>query len=286
MRTPGVKFLFVFFSLALSSSFGRASELTAAQNLYKATRFEEALQILKGDSSAEALALAGQSWFMLGEMKKATEALEKAVAQQPESSDLHLWLGRAYGRRAETSIPLTAPRLASKARDHFERAVQLDPVNLAALNDLFEYYLQAPGFLGGGKDKAASLAERIAKLDPAEGHFATARLAEERKEFSTAEQQLRRAVELAPTQVGRLLDLAKFLSKQGRVPESEATFARAEKVAPNSPRILYARAAAYIKAKRNLSEARLLLKRYMDSPLTPDDPTREEAERLLKQAGS
>jgi tetratricopeptide (TPR) repeat protein len=223
---------------------------------------------------------------MMGEFKKSTEILEKAVAQKPDSSDLRLWLGRAYGRRAETAFPVSAPRLAGKARDQFEKAVELDPNNLAALADLFEYYLQAPGFLGGGKDKAASTAEKIAKLDPAEGYYATARLAEDRKEFSTAEQQLRKAIEVAPTQVGRILDLAKLLSKHGRVKESEAEFARAEKIAPRSPKILYARASAYIKAKRNLDQARSLLKQYLESPLTPDDPTREEAEKLLKSAGS
>ena len=44
----------------------------------------------------------------------------------------------------------TATGLASKARQNFERAVQLDPQNREALSDLFEYYLEAPGFLGGG----------------------------------------------------------------------------------------------------------------------------------------
>jgi tetratricopeptide (TPR) repeat protein len=257
-----------------------------AKQLYNATRYEEALQLLKQDSTPEGLALTGQCWFMLGEFKKATEVFEKALAQHPESSELHLWLGRTYGRRAETSMPLTAPRFASKARDHFEKAVQLDSSNVPAMDDLFEYYLQAPGFLGGGKDKAAAVAAKIADVDPAQGLYAKARLAEDRKEFSTAEQQLRRAAELAPTQVGRLLDLAKLLSKQGRIKESEAEFAKAEKLFPNSPRVLYARAAAYIRAKRNLPEARQLLKRYLEAKLTPDDPTREEAEKLLRQAGS
>lgn len=277
---------FVLLLLAPGIMDGAALPVSAAREHYNSTRYEEALRILKQDQTVDALTLAGQSWFMLGEFKKAAESLEKAASLKPDSSDLQLWLGRAYGRRAETAFPVTAPRLASKARDHFEKAVQLDPGNVAALGDLFEYYLQAPGFLGGGKDKAASVAGKIAALDPAEGHYATARLAEDRKEFSAAEQQLRKAVELAPAQVGRILDLAKLLYRHGRVGESEAEFARAEKIAPRSPKILYAKASAYIRAKRNLQEARELLKQYLESPLTPDDPTREEAEKLLKSAGS
>ncbi|MBI4908061.1 MAG: tetratricopeptide repeat protein [Acidobacteria bacterium] len=261
------------------------SPVAVARQHYNTTRYEEAIRALQDDSSLPARLLTGQSWFMLGEFKKATETFEKALALNPNSAELHLWAGRAYGRRAETSMALTAPRLATKSRDHFEKSVQIDPGNVAALADLFEYYLQAPGFLGGGKDKAARIAQEIAKVDPSEGYYASARLAEERKEFSAAEQQLRQAAAVAPNQVGRVLDLAKLLYKQGRVKEGEAEFAKAEKMAPNSPKVLFAKAAAYIQAKRNLDQAKLLLKKYLQSPLTPDDPTREEAEKLLKTVG-
>ena len=50
---------------------------------------------------------------------------------------------------------------ASKARQYFERAVALDPANEEAMNDLFDYYLQAPGFLGGGFERAEQVAKRI-----------------------------------------------------------------------------------------------------------------------------
>ena len=39
----------------------------------------------------------------------------------------------------------------------------------------------------------------------------------------------------------------------------------------------------YIKSKRNLEVAKQLLKQYLSSELTPDDPSRSEAEKLLKQ---
>ena len=63
------------------------------------------------------------------------------------------WLGKAQGRRAETASPFTAPSYASKARQAFEKSVELDGKNLEAINDLFSYYLEAPGFLGGGLNK-------------------------------------------------------------------------------------------------------------------------------------
>lgn len=273
------------FFLAFALVAAASGDLERARNLYQRVDYDDALKVLLSSSQKDGpvLDLTGRCYFMLADFKKATDYFSRAVAAQPYNSEYHLWLGRAWGRRAETSSPFTAPGYASKARQSFEKAVELDPKNLEALNDLFEYYLQAPGILGGGIDKAQALSHRIAELDPAEHWYAEAQLAEKRKEYQRAEQNLRRAVEQAPMQVGRLVDLAKFLSRQGKVQESEATFAKAEKIAPHSPKVVFERANVYVKEKRNLEAARQLLKEYLQMPLTPDDPPREQAQHLLRQ---
>jgi len=259
--------------------------LKRAEGLYEKTDYRESLALLRELPAPEAAAhfLMGRDHFMLGEYKKATDSFQRALALESSKSEYAHWLGRTFGRRAETSNPFAAPMYASKARQYFEQAVALDPANEEALNDLFDYYLQAPGFLGGGYDKAEAVANRIAQRNAAEGHFALAQLADKRKQFDKAEQQLRRAMELAPRQVGRVLDLAKYLAKRGRYQESEATFDKAEKLAPNAPNVMFARAHAYIQEKRNLDQAKILLKKYLNSNLTPDDPPRELAEKMLKE---
>ena len=278
--------LLVLGFLASISAWG-APALDQAAQLYHRTDYEASLKLLQvlPEKDAAVFDLIGKNQFMLGEFKKASESFEKAVSADPAGSEYEHWLGKAYGKRAETASPFTAPGLASKTRQHFEKAVALNPKNLEAVNDLFEYYLEAPGFLGGGLDKATQIAERIAQLDPVEGLWAQARIAERRKDFRTAEDRLRRAMEAAPMQVGRAVDLAKFLSKRGRIEESEQTFRAAERIAPDSPRLLYQRAETYIQGGRNMDAARILLKRYLASTLSPDDPSRREAEKLLKQAG-
>ena len=266
-----------------------AGEVDKARQLFARAQYREVLQVLnsyKDTSDPSVFEWTGRAWFMLADYKKAAEAFEKAVALRPQDSRLHHWLGKAYGRRAETSNPLSAPILAGKARQSFEKAVALDPKNGEALNDLFSYYLEAPGFLGGGIDKAAALASRIEAIDKAEYHYALAQVADKRKEFKTAEFHFRQAFEMAPKQVGRAIDLARFLSRQGRVQESEAVISQAEQISPNVPRLLFERASLYIQARKNLAAAKALLQRYLSSPLTPDDPPRAEAERLLKQATS
>lgn len=260
-------------------------DLEQARKLYNLTDFDQSLKVLHAivDKGGPEYELMGRNYYMQGEYKKATEVLEKAFAADPTNSQYALWLARAHGRRAETSTPFTAPVHASKARQYFEKAAQLNPRNLEALTDLFEYYLEAPGFLGGGLDKAQATAAQIARVDPGEGYWSQAKLAEKRKEYRSAEEQLRRAIEVSPQQVGRFIDLARFLAKQGRLQEADQSFARAEKIAPNSPKLLYAKADYYIKSNRNLDVARELLVRYLSCSLTPEDPPRSQAERLLRQ---
>lgn len=277
-----------FLLLLAAPTFADSAALERARQLYERTEYESAVQILAAipNKQGPAFELLGKCRYMLGDFKKASEAFEKAVEAGPDNSSYHHWLGKAYGRRAENSSFLTAPGYASKARRSFEKAVELDPSNLEAMNDLFEYYLQAPGFLGGGMDKAKALAERIGKLNPAEHRYALARIAEKREDYQAAEGHLRRAAELAPKQVGRLIDLAKFLAKRGRHQESDAVFREAEKIAPGSPKLLFARASTYIRAGRNLDTARELLERYLRASLTPEDPPRREAEQLLRKVAN
>lgn len=277
--------LFFLFALGL---WARTSEWDRAHELYQRTEYAQALAVLDRVSTKDAddLQLAGQCHFMQGDYKQATEAFEKALTLAPRSSELHRWLGNAYGRRAETGNVFTAPGNARKAHQYFEQAVELDPNNREAVANLFEYYLEAPGIMGGGMDKAESLVVRIATLDMPAGHNALAQLERKRKSYDAAEQQLRRAAELAPLQAGRQIDLARFLSDHGRLKESDERFAEAARLAPNSPQFLFARAETYIQQKRNLNEARQLLERYLASPLTPDDPPREHARTLLSKTGN
>jgi len=260
--------------------------LTRAEHLYRHTQYEASLALLdKNATDAQTTFLIARDYFMSGEFKKAVEYFQKTVTADPGNSDYMDWLGRAYGRRAETSNMLMAPALASNARQAFERAVALNPKNAEALSDLFEYYLEAPGFLGGGYDKALAVADKISAVDPPEGYFAKAQLAQKHREFNDAEQHLRHAAALAPHQVGRLIDLAKFLAAQGRTRESDAVFVQARRIDPNAPKLWFAQADALIKQKRNFPEARNLLEKYMRASITVDDPPKDDALNLLKQVG-
>ena len=265
-----------------------AGSLDSARQLYQRTAYEEALRALGAETSQDALGLllAGQIYYQLGKYQAASEQLEKASELQPGNAEIFLWLGRSLGRRAEAASILTAPGYAKRCREALERAVALNGKHVEAMSDLATYYLEAPGFLGGGLEKAAKLASQMALLDAAAGHSMQARIAEKRQDFSGAEAHLQQAAEMAPRQIDRLIDLAKFLARRGKVQQSEQALAMAAELAPESPRLLFARAEMYIQWQRNLEEAQVLLRRYLQMPLTPEDPPRRDAEQLLVKTGN
>ena len=263
---------------------GASLELDRAQELYQRTAYQSALNILLplSPKSAAVNALIGKTYYLDEQYKNSTTYLKKAVIEDPLNSSYFDWLGKAYGRRAEQSSFLTALGYARKTRESFEKAVVLDVTNQEALGDLFEYYLEAPGIVGGGIDKAENVASRIRGLNKVEGHYALARIAEKLKDGITAEREYRKAMQLAPGDIGRVIDLATFLSVHGRYQESETVFDSARQMAPDSPKLIYARAASYVRTGRNLPEARALIQRYIESQHSPDDPSRSEVERLLR----
>ncbi len=111
----------------------------------------------------------GRTFFAQEQYENAIEWLEKAVLLDNHKSDYHLWLGRACGYQAQRASVLWQFPLARRVRKHFERAVELNPDNIEARADLAEYYLKAPWFLGGEKEKAEAQAHEISQRNLAEG---------------------------------------------------------------------------------------------------------------------
>ena len=245
--------------------------------------------------SAEAKAYfeKGVRLFAQEEYGEAAKVLEKAVNEAPAESDYHLWLGRAVGRRAELMSKWkwwTALSLAKKTRVEFERAVELDGTNEAALSDMLSFYTEAPGLVGGGLDHAEKIADRIAQLKPvpgkdgsAEGEKAWAIIDEKRGDFDGAEARLRKAHALEPDEVGHILTLASFLALRGWFDESDQLYAEALEREPDLPAVWFSFAKALVRAGRKPAEARPLLNRYIEADLEPDATPRWEARNLLKE---
>lgn len=106
----------------------------------------------------------GVAAFNAGRFDAAMESFEAASAAMPQNAEYQHWLGRAYGRLAEQSSWLAAMDLARKTCAAFERAYALDPNDAATIEDLIEYYTEAPPFLGGSPEKAEAMKRRLETL--------------------------------------------------------------------------------------------------------------------------
>lgn len=243
------------------------------------------LLLAAAPDDAEKLFQAGQKAYAAEDYEQAMELLEKAIEAGPKTARYHHWYGKASGRRAERVIFFRAIGLAKKVGSSFEKAVELDPKSIEALNDLLEFYLQAPGMVGGGSEKAPPLAERLAKLSPAEGHRAQALILNKKKDHEGAEREYRRALKLEPEKLGRILELASFLSGRERYDEADALYEKAAKMAPDSPEYLFSRGKQLVDSKRHPQQARELLNRYLQSSRKADDPPVSEVKDLLKKLG-
>jgi hypothetical protein len=70
-------------------------------------------------------------------------------------------------------------------------AVKLDPTSIDDAEARLDFFLDAPGIVGGGIDKARAEAARLATLDAYRGGMATARIAEREKHWPEAERLYR-----------------------------------------------------------------------------------------------
>jgi tetratricopeptide (TPR) repeat protein len=165
---------------------------------------------------AEAHALSASVFAARDNPDAAVKAAEKATELAPVSSECHRQLGDIYGFAAMKAGMLGKLSYARKSRAAFEKAVELDPKNLAARTSLMAFYQMAPGAMGGGMDKAYEQAEAIKRLDPARGHLAYATLYGAEKKYDLAFAEFDKALKSSPDDYAALYQLGKLAATSGQ----------------------------------------------------------------------
>ena len=247
----------------------------APEDLLRAGKANDAQRMLdaaiqQNPNNAEAYNLLCRLNFQLEQWDNAQLMAEKSVGLAPENSNYHLWLGRAAGRKAETANPFVAWGLARKVRSEFERAVALDGNNFAARSDLAEYYMEAPGFLGGDKKKAREQADAIAKQDPALATYIYARLAE-KQGSAQAEQEYKRAISQSGNVSRYWIELAYYYRRAGRVADMEAAIAQAGRAPRQGSAPEYDGAYLLLRTNRNPNAAIEMLRRSVSDNASSED---------------
>jgi tetratricopeptide (TPR) repeat protein len=254
--------------LALSSVAALAAADDSAPALLAAGRADDAITSLHSKinispNDAESYNLLCRAYYSMGDWDRGISACEKSVALDPNNSRYHLWLGRIYGEKADAANFMSAASLAGKVRNEFEAAVRLDPNNVDARSDLGEFYLEAPGIVGGGRDKAEAQAQALAALDPAKADYIKGRLAEKKKDFATAEREYRAAIEASHGSALTWFNLALFFRHQQRWNEMEDAIQQAVSAQVDRPEIIMESGEILLRSGRNFPAAVQYLRRYL-----------------------
>jgi tetratricopeptide (TPR) repeat protein len=273
MMSPRIARAALFLALSLPA---RAAA-DSPEDLLAAGRVDEAIQTLKQQIShsptdSEANNLLCRTYFMLEEWDHGISACERAVNLAPQNSLDHLWLGRIYGEKANRAGFMSAAGLAKKVRTEFERAVELDPKSWQARTDLAEFYLEAPGIVGGGKDKARAQAGVLASLNPAMAHYINGRIAEKNKDTATAEREYRTAVEASQGGAHAWLNLALFYRHQNRLDELEPALRTMESRPLDRPESLMDGGSILLRTGRNYALGIELVRKYLSGPTVEEGP--------------
>lgn len=298
---------------------GTATEQGVAA--YRAGRLDEARTLFGKAVALDPTDAVAQAYLGLvlsrtgGDLDQAAAHLETAVKLDPRKADFHRWLGGLYSRQAQAASAFKAPGLARAARRELEAAVQMAPDDVDARFALLQFYLQAPGIVGGSDDKAREQALAITALDRYRGLLAQAIVAQHDDDLGRAEQLYRTAIAAFPregeayNQLGYLLlgakrraeaidtfrayvaarpdeanphdSLAEGLLAAGKVDESIAEYQRALAIDGRFSSSYLGLASCYEK-KGDWAKAREALERFLE--LVPGgraaDDARDRLERL------
>lgn len=192
-------------SLALLGAAWLAAALpTAAQTfkdpgleaLYATDRTDELQRVAAQRVAAQAddaqavmaLALAALDRDDADARRHAIARAEACTSRQPRAAPCQYALGVVLGIQAMTEGLFKAARSASTVRDALATAHQLEPAWWPARSALMEFYLMAPGMMGGSSSKAAELGRSAPR--PEQARVIEARIAMNDRKFDAALQAL------------------------------------------------------------------------------------------------
>ena len=272
--------------------------LAAAHADFAAGREDDAIARLgtllaANPGDAEAHSLLCRVFYQEEHWDEAIHECETAVQLTPNNSEFHLWLARAYGEKADSIHSIKAYGLAKKVHAEFERAVQLDPGNVDALADLGDFYAEAPGIVGGGRNKARAVVQALQERGPVQSHQLEGHLAEKEKKPDVAESEYQAAVATSKQSPDTWMALAAFYGRWQQWDKMLAALhsgieADAQSAKPHGPALVDG-ALILARYHRDPQLAIQLLEQYLasgnQSAERPAFQVQVQLSRLLEQQG-
>jgi len=230
---PSFIFCYLISAFCILVSVGAvAPDPGSPEALIEASHWKRARAILTprvaaNTRDARGLWLLSQIKVAFGDLDGALNCAQQAVALDDRNAEYHFQLAQVYGEMASRASMFTAAILARKFKGELDASLARDPKNLDALDALMQYSFQAPFLMGGDKEKARAISEKLVQLSPVRGYLAQAELAQEAKDPAKAEAYLLKAVQADPKNYEAQTALADFYTQPShRKPELVEKHAR------------------------------------------------------------
>ncbi|KAA3609770.1 MAG: tetratricopeptide repeat protein [Calditrichaeota bacterium] len=264
---------FLLITLAVSPIW--ANNIQQGKDHYAAGEFDKAKEIFEtildeNDENAEVHHWLGRTFFRLGDIDEAVDHCEESVELDDKNAEYHFWYGQVLGREVQEASVFRQPFLAPKVLEEFERTIELDPKHVGGRVGAAQYYLMAPGIMGGDNEKAEEYAKVLIDMEVSRGYLLLAQVyeaedkidkAEEvfaqydaafndstdnpnfynsygyflinQKKYDLAIEKFNRQVELNPKSANSYDSLGDGYRAAGRLEEALASYKKAVKINPN-----------------------------------------------------
>lgn len=291
----GKIFLFVLLFALTSLAAAQSPKSLIEAGHYKKARASLQAQLAKNPNDAQAL-------YLMSRIKRAfrDESVAMALAEQAEkidgnNSDYHCQVAELSGEKAQKAGMFERMGLARTMKREGELALQLNPKNVECLSAMLTFYLEAPGMVGGDKQKAREMIDRMLAIDPVEGNFGEAEFARHEKQsfegfylkaaeadaksypahsalaslyasqqkFDLAEQQARQAVKLDPSRAAAYATLAVVCASQERWKDLDALLEQADTKVPDDLNPTFQAGRTLLLAGKDLPRAEKYFRKYL-----------------------
>jgi tetratricopeptide (TPR) repeat protein len=239
-------------------------------------RFPEArprLQAMVAAGGATAAFAQGCLHLADDRLGPAEEAFARAVAAAPENAVAEFYLGRVYGEQAQRASVFRQASLARKTKASFERAVRLDPDYLEARQGLLQYFLVAPGVMGGSEERAREQAAEIRRRNPYRGALAATQVLQKRKDWAGVEREMEPLTRQYPESLAVWTTLGGALGAQGRWDDAWASADRMTAALRDAPVTWYLAGRVAAESGTRLERGEAALLRYLQHRPEPTEPT-------------
>jgi len=159
--------------------------------------FESAIK--KNSKDADAHYYLALSFMGQRNLDDAEDEIDEAIDLNEHVSKYHIARGNILGLQTMNANPVSQAFLAPKVKNAYLRGSELDPNNIEARQALYNYYVMAPGIMGGSEEKAFEQANAIVKLNPFRGYMMLANFhMRVNKDTIEAEKQIKKAISAEP----------------------------------------------------------------------------------------